>query len=299
MRRRPPHNDSQDFLLDTICNVLGGIVFIALLIALITGAKSRDLLAGGQPRLEVDPVEIRTLQIEAQSLDDAVAAAQRTLAAVSQPADDKNEAEHDRLTQALREVEHRAAAVEAAHASLSTTSSEAEQELNRIRQEEAQLLEELANLEKVMTEIKAANRMVLRLPQERTSQKRQIAMMLQGGRAYLITHRGVDFTTGLGLDPRDIEFEIRSGREVHVRPSQAGGFNVDGPAPANHPRMRSLIRTCPPAGYFFHFYTWGDSAEAFELLRDAVTAEGYNYNFSLLPPNQPLVLVAVSRSFVQ
>jgi hypothetical protein len=45
-RRELAHADSLEMLLDTICNVFGGIIFIAILVALLTSAQTALLRSG-------------------------------------------------------------------------------------------------------------------------------------------------------------------------------------------------------------------------------------------------------------
>ena len=84
MRRRRRHNDeSLDLLLDTICNVFGGIIFIAMLVAILTSSQS-ELIRGdslsAKALIEEEPsADLGAIQNRVETLRISVSAIESVL----------------------------------------------------------------------------------------------------------------------------------------------------------------------------------------------------------------------------
>ena len=66
-RRDSEGSDGLELLLDTICNVFGGIVFIAILVALLTSARNSDVRREQLPEPGMAEVDTESIaQLEAQ-----------------------------------------------------------------------------------------------------------------------------------------------------------------------------------------------------------------------------------------
>ena len=61
MRRGTQPQDSFDLFLDTICNTFGGIIFLAILVAILIQNRSMQTLANNPPLPQGSPEEVRSL----------------------------------------------------------------------------------------------------------------------------------------------------------------------------------------------------------------------------------------------
>jgi hypothetical protein len=73
MRRRRPQDSSLELLLDTITNTFGGILFIAILVALLLQTSAPEERPGGAAGQEpMSPAEIAALEVRLEDLQDRV-----------------------------------------------------------------------------------------------------------------------------------------------------------------------------------------------------------------------------------
>ena len=293
-RRRNPDEDSLDLLLDTICNVFGGIVFIAILIAILTSNTTEQVDEG----LEDEIAEISE-QRQVRSLRFAIDQQEETLARLNdlrdEVSDDKTrkaadfiaslenaeseaEARVDRLEDWLRDNERAGdAQTQSVTAKITSTESQIEQMSRQLRAE------------------RAMHTMHVRLPIERRTEKKQIILLLQSGRVHLL-HSGPAKPLLDRIYPSK-DTNIRIGPEMwEVTPLRGGGF-VPVVGDDQPKQALALLHGTDADMHFFDMFVAPDSVQAFRLFRDAAVHRGFRYNVHPFRP--PLILGAADSVTAQ
>jgi len=299
MRRRARSgftDDSLDLLLDTVANMFGGIMFIAMLLAILTAARSATAPGeAGQSaasvyealrlRTEVRAAAERVRRLE-RAAEDAAAAAQSDL-----PEDAMRlKAMRDRLDEDLADARERLEQAERIRDRLGEkfdSTAEIEQtasaEIERLREKRERLQGEI---EKALD----ARRSVARLPVTRRTDKLPVHMALSHGRLFVFhKHEGRPFARPVP-NKQDVRIEDFIGGNQRVTLRDDGGFPVTEQI-ERHPRWRNLVRSVNHERWFISVAVYPDSYREFLQLKTAVLSAGFEYNIVPLEAGDPLVLV--------
>jgi hypothetical protein len=126
----------------------------------------------------------------------------------------------------------------------------------------------------VLRKVREARTVVARLPIERVTQKIQLILILRSNKAHWVP---IGRASSLFPHPfRDVTVD-RSPTRHTVTVRRDGGFTIS-PGLARHPRFRQLMSATDRRRHFFDLFVTGDSVAAFRHFKDAVLAEGYEYN---------------------
>lgn len=286
-RRREETAESLDLLLDTICNMFGLFIFVAMLVALIASVRAQE------PTVE-DPRRIEDARLAAARRQrDEVAA---RLAALDPGALDEESRAAARFGQAVEDADLELAARRARLAALQAALDEQDL-LERGAESERPLLEvEVSRLEDELRSIRATREVSVRTPRRRELADRVPAQLVVArGRAYLLNdwsdpaaHPCDSWSTWnpQAVDPDRsisiIHYCWRAGgqhleRTAYLLPE--GGVPVTDAARLERDReWRRAIATLDPARHVVSIKVSPDSFREFAAVRAAVAARGFLYD---------------------
>ena len=301
MNRRAGSADSEslDLLLDTISNVFGGVIFIAILLALITTNSTVEVTDNYKAQLESLELANATAQIERQiqQLEAAIDELQSTEETLNQIVDPAAASRVNALTNHIEREGQRTA----------TKTAQLQQWLlqyQAYRQNESQSIEaieteiralqsEIVVLSRQEREINDDKSIAARLPVERLTEKSQIVCIVDSSKLYPVPVSGgvgVLLANDLG-NAVQIE-ETRTAIIISPRPTR--GIAIDGPE--NQGRsVESLLRLLSPNTHFLDFFVTPSGVDEFGTLRKACVLKGFEYN---IHPLESLPMVAAPTDTV-
>lgn len=286
-RRKSQINDSLDLLLDAISNTFGGILFLAVLVALLVqfgGNRRRTerrhtAPAASQSELR-DQLKQRSHELEA--LRRAVEA-QRASLAQFKPAEVKpivNEVLALRITRADLEGKRidlvmRIAQMEDANRVLADKVREVVTQLQDAKAEESRLGDEIDKIVRKRTR-------TAQLPALRTTHKHEFPLLMRYGRIFLpyATERD-QARKALNLDEFVVLSDDRS--RIRVTPKPYAGLLIDETEGMQDALKRKLTGLDPKAVYLA-IGVWEDSFAEFVHLRNALVDLGWEYR--LIPTEE-------------
>lgn len=284
MGRKHANDDggSLDLLLDTITNALGGILFLAILLVLLTKASramtgQADSVASGDVELlrqELASARQRLDNLQEQA--DTAAALARSV--ISPDAKEElqslsqSRVQFDQLVAQRSQITRQIESARAARGS----GGEAAQAQSASFEEATQQLEELKS--QVEAE-QNKRRVALPLPQERTPSTSPVNITVRYGRIYF--NRGKR-----PADPNDANLDdfIDLGgdggllgdtyRQITPKP-WAGIPILEGDEVSR--QARSALQAWPADNYYTTIAIWDDSFAAMQKLREFLVSRGYRY----------------------
>jgi hypothetical protein len=290
MRRRAAHESSLDLLLDTICNMFGMIIFIAVLAAVLARA-------GGTQRIAEAAAAAATLPADVAELD----ALRRSIAEL-EASDD--EAFRDRWQEATDELDQARAYGERLDASITAL----EQQLNDSEPSTSleQMRADIRSLNEELEALHAIRDIKLRTPRRRALKGRvPVQVVLTGDRFYLVndwsTWRSTRDPVGKrctfwsswnaqAVDAGRSIFEdhgtcgFRTGgltidREIHLL--SGGGLPLD--SPSGLEEITRLMGELVRGKHVVSFRVTPDSFDRFHDARRLVAGQGIEYDVTPIP----------------
>lgn len=304
MRSARQSNSSLELLLDTITNTFGGILFLAILIALLvrtTAPRDSGASGGDEPltAAEADQFESRIKELET----DIAAIRQRMSASRSGTAEQENA-----LSAALEDVTRRLQAAmvaraeslqrtvgfqreaEAAGARLNDLDSQqkaADQQLADAMKRRDASLAEAEDLSRAALEMDkspgaAVIEQTVGLPRIRPTDKDEIAIYVRFGRLYMM-HR---WERGRRAGPNTEQFVVIPGSPQVARPKPQAGIEI---APSSIERdIARLFAGFPPDRFYVTCVVFEDSFDVFQPLKAALVRQGFEYRPIARRPGQPV-----------
>lgn len=295
--RRVQTDDSMDMLLDTITNMFGGIIFIAILVALLTGSQA-DRTAG---RVEAAAGRLVTLRTD---LDEGRARVSRksdlatylqglagqpdvrwddTLVSLATDVD----AGRRRLAQAERQLAH-----------LHDKQAPIDEKLHLASEQTDRLRDEIEQLTAAFRREKDLRRLEARLPVAQITTKRPAHIVLTRGRMFIVDGCDGGLNTIVEEKARDVELVPLPQERTKIVLRSGGGLPVGGNL-ASTVRWRRLREAAPTARYFLYLVVLPDAHEAFLTLRQLAVSAGYDYDVVPLSADNPLILSPASQFHTQ
>ena len=295
-RRQPQPSDSLEMLLDTMCNTFGGIILIALLIALLArenkvSEAERQRVAESSGALEAQIQEAekelaRTKQLqtelEARTADPAQAGALKLI----------EERQRLRQKSALLDEVARASA-DAARAgsavsqeqviaqmqAMTATNRDAEQKLIEQRNLGTSLLGRLEELKRgVQTEsnrlaqVTAQQVQRMRLPREHPTTKINFNIIVRYGQLYpMHVFRGARAE----LNTTSLRFEPEDATTKRIIPLRGLGINLR----EGTNSLNALLREVSPDQVYFVFFVYEDSFAEFNALKPMVVQRRFEFTW--------------------
>lgn len=287
--------DALELFLDTICNAFGGIIFISLLVCVmlqlsgeVIGAKPGDPVY--EARLKA---QLEDIQGEIEKLTAVRQTQIKQLPLVKSDTDPELIEKYTKLSEQqvkLDEIKNRLIKA------LGVIRIEVETSGKYL----AKLVEKKDKLEKehaiLATTIKkqkdAESHVKLRVPQSRTSRKRQIGVLLSGGRMSFVSKfndRGARVAYN-NADVKITEAPGAGGKVKAISPRAGRGTTIEN-TEAFAGRLANVLakfNAKPGPGrdeaacHYFMTAVWPDSHKQFEILRDMLTERGFGYGLILM-----------------
>lgn len=269
MSRRSGSSDSDnlELLLDTMCNAFGGVIFIAILLAVLS--QFAEVTSAPKD----DPVKQKELEREHATLESEL-----------------------RQLRADRDRQGRVLQMMGGVADLAN-------KLGKLKEDNVALKRKLKALEQaneessvlggkeegVKDEIKVAMRGEMRkldLPKLRASRKITVFFIIKWSRLFVLriptsaaAHGPVNRSEVRCRESQDatgvkrLEYEAIPGR----------GIQLDGPGWENSPGVRKILNNVSPQKHSLHFAVYSDSYAALKTARRLFLAKGYEYNWHIMP----------------
>ena len=293
-------SDSTGLLLDTVCNVFGGIILIALLVALLAQETESQLKLDVNPdaRMEllqrrVDRIIAENTRVRAKNTE-----MEKQLAALIDPAIGKLMDTIEASKQELARIRNNLVAMQR---KLEISNLDAEDLLENLKQARAEADAELAReesrslrLEAQLSQFKQQEQELtaqrkaarekqtvrLRLPKERTTGKEQVWVLVRHGRLY---------PTYLRQGSREARNEksikwTDTTLSQKADPIPGKGLNVI----ENRDGWKTYLRQLNPRSEFVAFVVWPDSYKAFNVAKLSVLSRGMIYGLEMRESSQDI-----------
>ena len=286
-RRRSSSNDSLDLLLDTMCNTFGGIVFIAMLLAILAQTtkvvvEDPQAVASARLRMETNRLdlqnEVASLDIELLELSPLHAV---NKARVIEYESNPKMAKFDQLS----ELRKRRAKLQASLADLKAKLSEQHGQSTAAAASEAQLKKKLLRLAAEVTQLErdlaTASRgkvRKFRLPEERATTKVNISTILQGGEFFYVHRVSDGRASHESYDPACLVSDESDDGVVIIQPIAGSGHRVD-TSDAVQRALAPISYRSTAQAYYLEVAVYGDSIREFVRLKEQLNAKGFNYNW--------------------
>jgi len=295
-------SDSLELLLDTICNVFGGIILMAILVVLLTQTS-----AGRLPDPEPEDVErafqVQRLRFEQRNLERRLADLQEHRRQLDETFHDTTSEAGERLADARNQfqeaIQEASGRVRQMNATVKDTRREhtrAEDQLDEAQRRLDEKEEELAQLQDDLRHAESAVSRKVRLPHRQGAAagralyyviKGKRAYALEGARLYGGTHRAGDCE----VTP------VAHHHAAKVKPIAGEGYPapVDG---ANAGAFRAALMRHPPSNHYLVFFVYDDSASyaSFQALKDVAVNARYAYTVGpVIVKDGAFVIVPVSH----
>ena len=291
-RRTLAPADSLELLLDTMCNTFGGIILIALLVALLsnTGGPAKEAppsRALYEQRIALAEAELAALNKEAGSRanpDNAAPLAEVALAAKALAAARADAAAA--AADATQQAEAIAATSGAAWAVLAgelRALARREVELQNLiaatEAETARLREREAALKAQAQRERDAQTVKLRFPKERARTRASLPVICQHGRVYpLRTADGA--RDGLNINWRTVGADSEESTPVPER-----GVRL----PADGNGWREILRGMGAENVYVAFYVYADSYDAFRAAKEIALEARFEFGIEVVRAGRKLI----------
>jgi hypothetical protein len=268
-RRRQKPLDSLELLLDTMCNTFGGIIMIALLIALLSrdtdaNASATELFKKQLEQTERQIVEAESLRSRfAESADTNLLEAIELLRA------------REELQRKIEEARQEIASNATLQARIAATNDPGE--LGRLMtQKEARQKEERILVGQIEREKKSRER-PLRLPRERVTGKRTFYFILRYGKIHPV-HLMRDGRRELNRQSLDWQTTPQG---ESAMPRRDAGIDL--------PAFARMLNEVPAQTFAIHFLAYNDSFPLFLAARQGPLARGFDTGWEFLSEEKPVI----------
>ncbi|OYW76065.1 MAG: hypothetical protein B7Z37_10485 [Verrucomicrobia bacterium 12-59-8] len=289
MRKLRPNSDqSLDLLLDTLCNMFGGIILISCLLALLTSHKTAP--AGA-------PTELSETQ--GRLLAERIDAAKSELAGLQKLSEKKKDSGQDKLQTLVQErnelqaTQDRLRKEQSAQMNAdSGTSEDPAGDITELRSEvkaldqrhaDAKARKEAADkkardlaaqIQSLRNKITAEDEKHVehvRFPKERAITKSPLNVLLKYGAIYPMQDASGEHFSGITRVMKDNE-------EFEAIPKKSEGIPISDTAAA-----RRLLASYKRWGGYVSLYVYPDSFEAFRAFKALIIEAGLDYGFDVYP----------------
>ena len=298
-RSKKASSESLELLLDTVTNTFGGILFLAILVAIILQSTSTSPQSEDATESEVEPlseVDLAETEVRITALTDRIAALQSQLKKVPPKKETQADEETSQLVEELKAVEDEItqAVVDKAHAEMSVASLQQEtagihdesislEERKKKVEENNQLVsEELAAEEDKASQLAAAVseaekrldskalEQTVTLPVLKQTKKSPFTFYVRYGKLFLPFNNdgrtmNTDYFFAVGQPP--VAF-CRPERGIPLSQSNIGRT------------VRSELSGFSKSGYYIQLLVFEDSFDQFQMIKKVLVGIGYKYRVS-------------------
>lgn len=291
-------SDSLELVLDTICNMFGGVVFIAIL--LVVMVQFTGQVSNPRPRQAVAASDI-------VELSDKVRKAREEVTVLQQAARNQD---HLLRQFAPEDIKELLAARERSKARSESLARERDCLLLEIARAEAQIQSIRTNIDLLYARLIAARRDLEKvrataeaeraartqdahMPVVHDTTKQSIVVIVRYGRMYL-WHRYGTLGVREGLNTQDFVVIRENAFGIVTAPRPTAGITLTGSS-ATRDAIAARLKRFSPDRYYAELAVHTDSFAEFRYLRDALVKLGYEY--SLLPLQDGSTLADRGGSF--
>lgn len=275
---------SLELLLDTICNTFGGILFLAILIAVLVQLRERTVARQTPSRAQNAQLALGQEQLAAvrdrlATLRAAEAQQERLVRELSSEEVDQLLAEIARLETTKNQLADRKLKSLAEVAELQRMVNDAVADREKLADEGKNLEKAKQQLEQELQEELEARTETARMPTMRPTQKDEKMFCLRRGRIYSLGE--VADEIGTGINAKDFEV-VSEGSKVGVIPRPEGGLAIpDGSAGEN--LLTSKLRQHNPRSDYVAVFVWPDSIAEYRLLKPIMLRLGFEIRLIPVP----------------
>ena len=288
-------NEALELFLDTISNTFGGVLFISMLVCVLLQLSGSG--ASGTSG-EVDKVQAATLQLELDKLNSEIESTKQRLdnqtkqmkLLQTNAADPESV---DRFFQ-LKEVEQQ---LRDQQRTLNRQATTQQTTISKAQDRKRDIDEQMKQLQKAMLTLKEAFEqqdasVKVRLPRFKATAKREIPLLLEGGRYAFVSHYDA---TGkvVSLNRKDMEFGqvVIPGRreQASTVKLRAGSGSLVSNADVFKRNLAQALSPFNAAHDYIAIAVWPDSFDQCETLRDALLEMSFEYNLILMEAGKPVI----------
>ncbi len=278
MRRAQDSTSSFDLFLDTICNTFGGIVFIAILLAVMVQSRS-VLKTDDEDEHHATASQVRHAMDELEGMAAHHERLQLSLAAIAEVAPVVDDSEYLELVELRKQLSSLMDAAMQAATDASRTLAESLESNALQRRENEAVPKDLKEARKLLAKVRAdyqslveAKQQTLRLPRVRTSQSASVLMLVQEGSIFLAKTPSL---FGQGFNNRQVSTTTSSDSGILVKPISGTGWDLATAQAQNE--FRKILQNAKDNGNSITIAIWPDSFDEFAQLRDAMINENTLY----------------------
>ncbi len=292
-RPRKEQDSSLELLLDAICNTFGGVLFLAILVAVLLSmrpnkSQQQEETAGVPEETWLDlQARLQEVQNEYEALRIAAAEQDRLAQQFAKPdivqqleqlhqlrqQYDQLQSERAKQLEAIAASEARRAKVLKDLAALDATLAQREEDLKQIK----------ADLDKEVEH----RTQTAELPYLRRATTRSLALVVRYNRLYLL-HRYTSFGLRAGLNTEEFVVIDDGLGSAKVTPKPYSGRPLTS-YEACQQALAEFKERFPSGRYHLDLAIWTDSFDCFQALKRAAVDEGYRYRLTLVEEGESIV----------
>lgn len=298
--RERPASDSTELLLDTICNVFGGIILMAILVVLLT-QSSAGRIPDPTPEAVDRALEAQRLRFEIERLRQRLvdlehhrAEIERTFLATTSPTGERLANAVQDFRKALGDARERLAASQRSMAEARRDHLETEKEVRTATTRVAEKRSELRRLEATFENAQTLQRKDVRLP-HRSGSAPGIPRyyVIKGGDVYRFGQGPLPRWEGPAYRVEDCWVTPVAGiAEAQVRPVQGAGMRIPTGRRGQQPFLATL-NGCRPGTHYVFFFVFADSESfaSFQRLKEIVADRRFRYTCSPTAPGADAIRI--------
>lgn len=284
--RRQKAKDSLDLLLDTMCNAFGGIILLAVLVALLARQQaggvgnspdSAEMLSRRIAQAELTLKETRALladltrQATDPAIEQRVQLVQQRRSMQAKVAELQTEAEREKSAQnevAASDPAERLKELKSQLAQALAGKVAASNSLETVSKENQRLHSRLADIRRQTTSAQQEVTQRLRLPKERNTGKDVFNIIVQYGRVYPLRNADLEQNTTTIDWQETLTSAIPS-------PKRDKGLDPQ----RDRAALAQFFRRLPRGEYYLAFYVFEDSFPTFNLAKQMAVTSGFDYGW--------------------
>ena len=281
-KRKTETQDNLVMLLDTMCNLLGGLILISILLAVVSQASAILKPQAGPPPT---PAVAAALTSQLNTLSNQVIELRRQLQDLGSVT---NGPQFNDLTHRIASAESdRIALAKALEAALAEKEDK-ESALDKWKTERDRLANEWTNL--------VAQRVTVRAPCAHTTTNRAVFAVLKKGALFAATDVSGPFRAGADrgydLNAVDVQrMEVAGGPKIHtVTPKEGRGQPIRSGA-ENGGALHLLLENVNPATEYVYLAVYPDSYQEFNYVKKRIVDKKIGYNWHPLGADEAIKIM--------
>ncbi len=277
-RRRPLFRSSFDLLLDAMCNTFGCIVLLAILVAVLLQNASATQSPSEERSIDraqwlAMQAQLKAAQTKLQHLQELAQALEKI---IPKPGDAEmidNVEQLQALNARRRDLLEQKQAFEEKMVAQRRRLEQLAQQKKKIDSEINHSDYQLARLEAALKQEMKRRSEDSRLPYERDTRKKGLALVIRYGRLY-IWHEYDRAGNRLGLNTKEFVVVKEASDGIYTLPKPYAGVPI---SMGSESAIRSLLRDFDPQDWFLDMPVWADSFEVFQTFKAVAVSLGYEY----------------------